>query len=69
MSELVELRRFERLIQGELARTYLESYGLHPLVFDSGLNTSEGGGLASSVRLMIVDEEFDEARQLLKDYR
>jgi hypothetical protein len=69
VSGLVELRRFEKLIEGELARAYLESYGLHAVVFDAGLNISEGGGLATAVRLMILDEEFDEARELMKEYR
>ena len=69
MSGLVELRRFEKLVEGELARTYLESYGLLAVVFDAGLNTSEGGGLATAVRLMVLDEEFDEARELMRDYR
>jgi hypothetical protein len=62
---LVELRRFSKRIEGEIARTYLESEGLHAVVFDAGLNIIEGGGLATAVRLMVLDEDYDEALRLL----
>lgn len=62
---LVELRRFSKRIEGEVARTFLESEGLHAVLFDSGLNILEGGGLATAVRLMVLDEDYDEALRLL----
>lgn len=62
---LVELRRFSKRIEGEVARTFLESQGLHAVVFDAGLNIIEGGGLATAVRLMVLDEDYDEALRLL----
>ena len=65
MSGLVELRRFNRLIEAEIARTFLESHGVGAVVFDSGLNIMEGGGLATAVRLMVLDEDVDLARRLL----
>jgi hypothetical protein len=69
VSGLVEAARFNWVYQAELARTFLESHGVHAVVFDSGLNIAEGGGLATAVRLMVLDEQRDEALDLLADYR
>jgi hypothetical protein len=66
---LVELCRFSKLIEGEIARTFLESHGIGAVIFDSGLNIAEGGGLASAVRLMVLDEDVEEAEALLAERR
>lgn len=66
MSGLVELRRFSKLIEAEIARTFLESHGVEAIVFDSGLNIVEGGGLATAVRLMVLGEDYEEAVRLLE---
>jgi hypothetical protein len=63
---LVELRRFSMRIDGEIARTFLESEGVHAIIFDAGLNILEGGGLATAVRLMVLDEDHEEALRLLR---
>ena len=68
MSGLVELARFNWAYHADLARTFLESHGLHAVGFDSGLNVAEGGGIAIAVRLMVLDEDFDEAQAALKEY-
>ena len=67
MSGLVELRRFNKLIEAEIARTFLESHGVGAVVFDSGLNIMEGGGLATAVRLMVLEEDAEQARRLLAE--
>jgi hypothetical protein len=67
VSDLVELRRFYRLVEAEIARTFLESHGVGAVVFDSGLNIMEGGGLATAVRLMVLDEDVEIARRLLAE--
>jgi hypothetical protein len=67
VSDLVELRRYNRLIEAEIARTFLESHGVRAVVFDSGLNILEGGGLATAVRLMVLDEDVEIARRLLAE--
>ena len=36
--------RFNSVYQAELARAFLDSHGLHAVVFDSGLNIADGGG-------------------------
>lgn len=64
---LVELGRFSKRVEGDIARTFLESHGVHAVVFDAGLNIVEGGGLATAVRLMVLDEDYDEALRLLKE--
>lgn len=66
MSALVELRRFNKLVEAEIARTFLESHGVEAIVFDSGLNIVEGGGLATAVRLMVLGEDYEEAARLLE---
>ena len=66
MSGQVELRRFDKLIEAEIARTFLESHGVEAVVFDSGLNIVEGGGLATAVRLMVLGEDYEEAVRLLE---
>ena len=68
MSGLVEAARFNWAYQADLARTFLESHGVHAVVFDSGLNIAEGGGFATAVRLMVLDEDFDEAKRVLVEY-
>ena len=64
---LVELRRFYTVIEAEVARSALESHGIGAVVFDSGLNSAEGGGLASAVRLMVLGEDREEALRLLTE--
>jgi hypothetical protein len=68
VSGLVEARRFNWVYQAELARAFLASHDVHSVVFDSGLNIAEGGGFATAVRLMVLEEDGAEARELLKDY-
>ena len=68
MSGLVEAARFGSPLAAELARAFLESYGLHPVVFDSNsFGNSEGAMIA--VRLMVVDDELDEATEILREYK
>lgn len=64
---LVEAKRYFTSIEAEVARTVLESHGIVAVVFDSGLNSAEGGGLATAVRLMVLEEDYEEALHLLQD--
>jgi hypothetical protein len=64
---LVELARFFSPIEAEVRRLALESHGIHAVVFDSGLNYSEGGGLATAARLMVLEVELEEAASILRD--
>lgn len=67
MSSLVEAARFNWVYQAELARTYLESYGLSAVVFDTQCNLYSDGATVG-VRVMVLDEDFAEAKKLLSDY-
>ena len=68
MSGLVELARFERPYQADLARLFIESYGLTAVVFDTE-NQGYSDGAIVGVRLMVLEEELEEARAALIEYR
>jgi len=67
VSDLVEAARFNWAYQAELARTYLESYGLSAVVFDIQSNLYSDGATVG-VRVMVLDEDLAEAKELLRDY-
>ena len=67
MSALVEAGRFNLAYQAELARAFLESHGLGAVVFDTQSSAYSDGALVG-VRVMVLDEDLDEARALLKEY-
>lgn len=68
MSGLVEVARFGSPLAADLARAYLESFGVHSVVFDANsFGNSEGAMI--SVRLMVVEEQLGEAREALRDYQ
>ena len=67
MSGLVEATRFNWPYQAELARSFLESHGLHAVVFDTQSSAYSDGALVG-VRLMVLDDDLAEARLILKDY-
>ncbi len=66
MTDLVEAARFDSRVEADLARLYLESEGVGSLLFDAEINTSYGG-LFMPVRLMVLDEDVEAARQLLAE--
>ncbi|HEY7959867.1 MAG TPA: DUF2007 domain-containing protein [Sphingomicrobium sp.] len=68
MSALVEAARFNWAYQAELARAYLESYGLTAVVFDTQSNLYSDGATVG-VRLMVLDEDLAEAKELLCEYQ
>ena len=67
MSGLVELARFERPYQAELARLFIESHDLTAVVFDTE-NQGYSDGAIVGVRLMALEEELEEARAALAEY-
>jgi hypothetical protein len=68
LSALVQAARFNWAYQAELARTYLESHGVHAVVFDTQSNLYSDGAMVG-VRLMVLDEDLARARQALSDYK
>lgn len=67
MSGLVEAARFNWAYQAELARSFLESHGVHAVVFDAQSSAYSDGALVG-VRLMVLEEDLEDARNALKDY-
>ncbi len=67
MSGLVEAAQFNSRVEADLARLYLESQGVEAVLFDTEINYFYGG-LFMPVRLMVVDEDLDEALRILRDY-
>lgn len=64
MTDLVEAARFNSRVEADLARLYLESEGVESVLFDTEINYFYGG-LFLPVRLMVIDEDVERARQLL----
>jgi hypothetical protein len=62
---LVELARYASFAEAELNRGRLENAGVHAVCFDGGMNIAEGLGLMIPTRLMVLDEDVDEARAIL----
>jgi len=62
---LVELARYSTRIEADLARLALESEGIDTIIFDAEANSFFGGGGLISVRLMVLDEDYDDAVALL----
>lgn len=58
---LVEVARYPFGMDAEIARTFLESHGIGAVVFDSGMNLADSAAIAIPVRLMVLDEDFEEA--------
>ena len=65
MSGLVEAAQFNSRVEADLARLYLESQGIEAVLFDTEINYFYGG-LFMPVRLMVLDEDLERARQLLE---
>ena len=63
---LVELARYQNRIEAELARLHLGAEGIDAVLFDAEMN-SFGFGPLMPVRLMVLDEDRDEAERLLGD--
>ena len=51
------------------ARTVLRDAGLHPVIFDTHASIMDGSVLAIQRRLMVADEEADDARALIEAIR
>jgi hypothetical protein len=66
VTDLVEAARFSTRIEADLARLYLESEGVEAVLFDAEVNNFYGG-LFLPVRLMVLDEDLQQATKLLRE--
>ena len=62
---LVELARYPSSMAAEIARTFLESHGIGAVTFDGGMNIADSAAFAIPVRLMVLDEDHEDASALL----
>jgi len=67
VSGLVEAARFNWPYQAELFRLFLGSHGVEAIVFDTQSSGYSEGALVGA-RVMVLDEDLDEARKLLGEY-
>jgi hypothetical protein len=65
VTDIVEAARYHSRVEADLARLYLESEGVESVLFDTEINYFYGG-LFMPVRLMVLDEDLELARQLLE---
>ena len=63
---LVELASYGTRVEAELARLALDAEGIEAVIFDAEANSFFGGGGLISVRLMVIDEDLDDATAILK---
>lgn len=68
MTDLVEAARFDKPYQADLFRMYLESYGVHAVVFDT-LSYGYSEGAMVGIRVMVLDEDLSDARRLFFEYQ
>ena len=61
---LVELTRFDNRIEAELARLNLQAEEIDAVLFDAEMS-SFGWGPMMPIRLMVLDDDLDEARRVL----
>jgi Putative prokaryotic signal transducing protein len=66
---LVELARYGTRVEADLARLALEAEGIDAVIFDAEANSFFGGGGLIGVRLMVLEEECDEAAAILDSDR
>lgn len=67
MSGLVELARFPTRVEADLARLALEAEGIGAVIMDSEMNNVFGGGGLIAVRLMVIDDDLDDAATILRE--
>ena len=63
---LVELASYGTRVEAELARLALDAEGIEAVIFDAEANSFFGGGGLISVRLMVIEEDLDDASAILK---
>jgi len=64
VTDLVEAARYTTRVEADLARLYLESEGIDAILFDTEINYFYGG-LVLPIRLMVLDEDLEQAHTLL----
>ena len=66
---LVPLATYNTRVEADLDRLALEAEGIDAIIFDAEANSFFGGGGLIGVRLMVLDEDFELAVQILREDR
>jgi hypothetical protein len=66
---LVPLATYGTRVEADLDRLALEAEGIEAIIFDAEANSFFGGGGLIGVRLMVLDEDFDQAAAILREDR
>ena len=66
---MVELLRTNNPVLISFLRAFLADQNIETFVLDAHMSVLEGSALAIPRRLMVVDEDFERAKQLLEDAR
>ena len=64
---LVELARYSTRVEADLARLALGAEGIEAVIFDAEANSFFGGVGLIGVRLMVLDEDRDDAAAILAE--
>ena len=64
---LIELARFGTRVEADLARMALEAAGIDVVLLDTEANSFFGGSGLIAVRLMVLDDDVEEAREILAE--
>jgi hypothetical protein len=64
---LVELACYGTRVEADLARLALGAEGIEAVIFDAEANSFFGGGGLIGVRLMVLEDEFEEAAAILAE--
>jgi len=64
---LIEIGRYENRIRADLARLTLEREGIDALLFDQAMHSYIGVGWLMPVRLMVLEEDSEEALRILAE--
>lgn len=62
---LVELANYPNAMEAAIVRGLLDAEGIESVAFDGGMNIADSAGWVIPVRVMVLDEDIDAARQLL----
>ena len=66
---LVELAQFATRVEADLARLALGAADIDAVILDAEANNFFGGGGLIWVRLMVLDDDLDDARAILAEDR
>ena len=64
---LVELARYSDAALAHIVRSRLEAGGIPAFCFDTGMNVAESIPLLFQVRVMVLDEDWDDAVAILRE--